>query len=48
MANEEHLALLKKGVTAWNAWRDENPDIDPDLFEANLRGRTSGGEPQPS
>ena len=32
------LALLKreKGVAAWNAWRDENPDIRPDLFEANL------------
>jgi hypothetical protein len=38
MANEEHVALLKKNVAAWNAWRDENPDIRPDLREANLRG----------
>src|SRR2546428_571308 len=36
MANDEHVALLKKGVAAWNAWRDENPDIRPDLNGANL------------
>src|SRR6516164_4909358 len=36
MANEEHVAILKKGVDAWNAWRDKNPDIRPDLSEANL------------
>jgi len=38
MANDEHVAILKKGVAAWNAWRDENPDIRLDLS-----GRTSGG-----
>jgi Pentapeptide repeats (8 copies) len=43
MANDEHVAILKKGVAAWNKWRDENPRIRPDLgeadlFEANLRG----------
>ena len=37
MANDEHVAILKKGVEAWNAWRRENPDIRPDLSEANLR-----------
>ena len=31
MANEEHVAILKKGVATWNAWRDENPEIRPDL-----------------
>jgi hypothetical protein len=36
MANEDHIAQLKKGVAAWNAWRVENPDVRPDLFEANL------------
>jgi uncharacterized protein YjbI with pentapeptide repeats len=36
MANDEHVALLKKGVDAWNAWRVENPDIPPDLSKANL------------
>jgi len=39
MANEEHVAILKKGVAAWNAWRDENPDIGPDLQEAYLQQR---------
>jgi uncharacterized protein YjbI with pentapeptide repeats len=38
MANHEHVAILKKGVTTWNAWRDENPDILPDLSGADLRG----------
>jgi hypothetical protein len=43
MANDEHVALLKQGVAAWNAWRDENPNIRPDLggaslSEANLSG----------
>jgi Pentapeptide repeats (8 copies) len=37
MANEEHVALLMQGVAAWNAWREENPDIFPDLSGANLR-----------
>ena len=36
MANDEHVALLKQGVAAWNAWRAKNPDIRPDLNEANL------------
>jgi uncharacterized protein YjbI with pentapeptide repeats len=38
MANDEHIAQLEKGVAAWNAWRDENPDVRPDLLEASLRG----------
>jgi hypothetical protein len=36
MANPEHLALLHQGVEAWNAWRENNPDVNPDLSEANL------------
>jgi hypothetical protein len=38
MANDEHVALLKQGVAAWNAWREKNPDIRPDLSEAELTG----------
>src|SRR5262249_43005769 len=34
MANDEHVALLK--LEGWNAWRDKNPDIRPDLSEAKL------------
>jgi len=38
MANDDHIAQLKKGVAAWNAWRDENPEILPNLREADLSG----------
>jgi hypothetical protein len=53
MANDEHVALLKQGVTAWNPWRNENQNILPDLVRAdlhkanlrgaNLMGRISAG-----
>jgi hypothetical protein len=36
MANEEHLKILKQGVDAWNRWREANPEILPDLREADL------------
>ena len=36
MANPEHLKILKKGVDVWNRWREDNPEIKPDLSEANL------------
>ncbi|MFQ5750487.1 MAG: pentapeptide repeat-containing protein [bacterium] len=37
MAVEKHLKILKQGVEAWNQWREQNPDIQPDLREASLR-----------
>jgi len=43
MANEEHLARLKQGVAAWNAWREENPKIRPDLSKADLIGEDLSG-----
>lgn len=36
MANEEHLAILEQGVEVWNRWREEHPNITPDLRKANL------------
>jgi hypothetical protein len=39
MANDEHLKILREGVTAWNTWRAENPDAIPDLQDANLTGQ---------
>jgi hypothetical protein len=43
MADEEHLAILKQGVEAWNKWRIEHPTTRPDLFEADLsRANLSG------
>jgi hypothetical protein len=45
--------MLKKGVAAWNKWRDENANIRPglsgaDLGLANLReANLSGGRGRP-
>jgi len=38
MANNKHVALLKKGAETWNAWRRANPKVCPDLFGAALFG----------
>ena len=43
MANEEHVARLKQGVDAWNAWHEENPKLFPDLAGANLNGANLKG-----
>jgi len=37
MPNDDHVALLKRGAAAWNAWRGEH-DEAPDLSRAGLRG----------
>jgi uncharacterized protein YjbI with pentapeptide repeats len=36
MANEEHLKILKQGIEKWNNWREENPEIIPDLSGISL------------
>ena len=36
MADPRHLARLKRGVTAWNAWRRRSPKLVPDLSRALL------------
>jgi uncharacterized protein YjbI with pentapeptide repeats len=38
VANKKHVALLKQGTGAWNAWRRANPRVCPDLFGATLFG----------
>jgi uncharacterized protein YjbI with pentapeptide repeats len=43
MANPEHLAKLREGLTAWNQWRKEDRDIAPDLREADLGGISLDG-----
>jgi len=41
MANTEQLRLLGTlGVKAWNAWREQNPDVVPDLSDHNFIGDT--------
>lgn len=36
MANEEHLAELKRGIGNWQEWRMIYPNISPDLSHVNL------------
>jgi hypothetical protein len=36
MANKEHLKILEQGVEVWNEWRQENPEIAPNLRKASL------------
>jgi TIR domain-containing protein/pentapeptide repeat protein len=36
MANPVHLQILEQGVEAWNAWREQNEGIRPDLSEIHL------------
>ncbi|MEK7832253.1 MAG: toll/interleukin-1 receptor domain-containing protein [Acidobacteriota bacterium] len=43
MANPEHVRIFKSGVAVWNEWRDDNPDIKPDLSAANLDHRNYNG-----
>ncbi len=39
MANDTHVQILKQGVSVWNKWRMENPEVlNPDLSWADLRG----------
>src|SRR5258707_14355556 len=37
MANQDHLATLRRGVTGWNLWRSQTSET-PDLRKADLRG----------
>ena len=36
MANTDHMAKLRKGARVWNQWRQDNPNIAPDLKQAHL------------
>jgi len=36
MADKGHLRILKQGATVWNRWRENNPQIQPDLSSAIL------------
>jgi hypothetical protein len=43
MANAAHLGILKRGVKAWNQWRNKNYTIRPDLRGAIFRGINLSG-----
>jgi hypothetical protein len=38
MANQEHLDIFKQGAEVWNKWKEEYPDIVPDLSGIDVRG----------
>src|SRR5579883_1338434 len=43
MAKQEQIDILQQGVETWNRWRQEHPDVQPDLQkvyfrQADLRG----------
>ena len=45
MSNSEHLAKIKEGVEAWNAWRKADPRRVPDLRGADLgRAKLAGAD----
>ena len=39
----DHLAILRRGVTEWNAWRKVHPEVLRDLAGANLRNEDLSG-----
>ncbi|MCF8065046.1 MAG: toll/interleukin-1 receptor domain-containing protein [Desulfarculaceae bacterium] len=39
MANPEHVEILKQGVEVWNEWREENPNVRPDLAGVGVTGK---------
>ena len=43
MSNEEQLRILKKGVEAWNQWRQDNSSSKVDLSGADLSGMNLTG-----
>ncbi|MEO0421529.1 MAG: toll/interleukin-1 receptor domain-containing protein [Pseudomonadota bacterium] len=38
MKKEDQVKLLTSSVLEWNAWREANPDVFPELKQANLSG----------
>jgi len=42
MANPEHLEILKRGVKEWNAWREANRGIVPDLSGQRIENENLG------
>ncbi|HEU5380020.1 MAG TPA: toll/interleukin-1 receptor domain-containing protein [Ktedonobacteraceae bacterium] len=43
MADSKATKILQQGSEAWNQWREERPDIEPDLRKADLHERTLTG-----
>ncbi len=39
MANKKHLRMLTRGYVKWNEWRDQNPEVIPDLSSAKIKNK---------
>jgi hypothetical protein len=38
VANEKQVEMLRAGVEVWNGWRQQHPEVSPDLVKAYLSG----------
>jgi uncharacterized protein YjbI with pentapeptide repeats len=43
MSESKYFKFLKQKAEFWNKWREENPDIKPDLTKYPLRGENLCG-----
>ena len=43
MADSTHISKVKEGTAEWNRWREEEPEVMPDLGWANLNGLVLDG-----
>jgi hypothetical protein len=41
--NKKHYIIIKQGVDVWNAWREQNPDVKPDLEGVDLENTNLEG-----
>jgi uncharacterized protein YjbI with pentapeptide repeats len=48
MADPKHLAVLRQGVRVWNAWRDDNTSVRPDLSGEDLSSLNGADAPNSS
>jgi len=43
MADSDQLKIIESGPARWNKWREEHPELRPDLIEADFRGENLTG-----
>ncbi len=43
MANQEHVDLINRGAQVWNQWRQDHPELRPDLYAAHLKNADLSG-----
>lgn len=46
MANADQEAMLRRDVAEWNEWRRVNPNVEVDLYDANLSGANLTSSPE--